>query len=111
MTRELCVCSWSPCRIYVTSAVQEGGARALPAAWRRPTYVAAKSRGQKSLFIEGQREKEVEMAAVQSRDRGEPYSTISGANFTRCQNTFTSGRHVIVASFPLSQRTLIHCFL
>lgn len=60
---------WSPCRIYVTSVAQEGGARALPAAWRRQTYVAAKSRGQKSLFIEGQRERE-RGDAVQSRDQG-----------------------------------------
>lgn len=42
----------------MTSAAQEGGARAFPAAWRRQTYVAAKSCGQKSLFIEREGEKE-----------------------------------------------------
>lgn len=57
MSRELWVCSWLPCRIYVTSAAQEGGARAFPAAWRRQTYVAAKSSGQKSLFIEREGER------------------------------------------------------
>lgn len=57
MAKELCVCSWLPCRIYVTSAAQEGDTRAFPAARRRQTYVAAKSRGQKSLFIEGQIER------------------------------------------------------
>lgn len=62
MARVLCVCSWLPCRIYVTSAAQEGGARAFPAARRRQTYVAAKSCGQKSLFIAGE------------RDRGMPYT-------------------------------------
>lgn len=55
--REPCVRPWSTCRIYVTSAAQEDGARALPAARRRQTYVAAKRCGQKSLFIEGQRER------------------------------------------------------
>lgn len=53
MARELCVRCLLPCRIGVTSAAQEGGARAFPAAWRGQTYVAAKSRGQKSLFTGG----------------------------------------------------------
>lgn len=46
MSRESCVCSWLLCRIKVTSAAEEVGARAFPAVWRRQTYVAAKSCGQ-----------------------------------------------------------------